>query len=316
MIGIRLDSGDLAWLSIEARRILDAGGFPDARILASNDLDEHIINSLKEQGARIDVWGVGTKLATAYDQPALGGVYKLSALRDGDGRWQYKLKLSEQAAKISNPGVLQVRRFRSPAGRVHRRRDLRRGAGPDAAADDRRSPRPHPPPGDRAGRRRTRTCSSPFSAAGGWSTTCRPWTPSAPAPAAARRLPRRHQALRQPPPIPRRPRTPPARAEDRPDPQGPRLRRPRRVHRESWNHEGTKARRGESCPVGSALRTAPPGEPAGFPSAAPGRALLSSCLRVSLSPCLLAVSPCPLVLAPSQNSVSHLTRCNSHTMLV
>jgi nicotinate phosphoribosyltransferase len=115
MIGIRLDSGDLAWLSIEARRILDAGGFPDARILASNDLDEHIINSLKEQGARIGVWGVGTKLATAYDQPALGGVYKLSALRDQGGRWQYKLKLSEQAAKISNPGVLQVRRFRSPA---------------------------------------------------------------------------------------------------------------------------------------------------------------------------------------------------------
>ena len=116
MVGVRLDSGDLAWLSIEARRILDAGGFPDAKILASNDLDEHIINSLKEQGARINVWGVGTKLATAYDQPALGGVYKLSAQRDGRGRWQYKLKLSEQAAKISTPGVLQVRRYRSPAG--------------------------------------------------------------------------------------------------------------------------------------------------------------------------------------------------------
>jgi nicotinate phosphoribosyltransferase len=116
MSGIRLDSGDLAWLSIEARRILDEGGFPDARILASNDLDEHIINSLKEQGAKITVWGVGTKLATAYDQPALGGVYKLSALRDAGGRWQYKLKLSEQAAKISNPGILQARRYRNPAG--------------------------------------------------------------------------------------------------------------------------------------------------------------------------------------------------------
>src|SRR3954470_12705064 len=116
MVGIRLDSGDLAYLSIEARKILDQGGFPDAKIVASNDLDEHIINSLKDQGATINVWGVGTKLVTAYDQPALGGVYKLSALRDGDGRWQYKIKLSEQAIKVSNPGVLQVRRYRNPAG--------------------------------------------------------------------------------------------------------------------------------------------------------------------------------------------------------
>src|SRR4051812_5857006 len=112
MIGIRLDSGDLAYLSIEARRILDAGGFPKAQILASNDLDEHIIASLKEQGATIAVWGVGTKLVTAYDQPALGGVYKLSAIRESPGEWEYKLKLSEQIAKVSNPGILQVRRFR------------------------------------------------------------------------------------------------------------------------------------------------------------------------------------------------------------
>ena len=77
MVGIRLDSGDLAYLSIEARKILDDAGFPKASILASNDLDEHIIASLKQQGAKIAVWGVGTKLATAYDQPALGGVYKL-----------------------------------------------------------------------------------------------------------------------------------------------------------------------------------------------------------------------------------------------
>jgi nicotinate phosphoribosyltransferase len=109
--GIRLDSGDLAYLSIEARKILDAGGFPDAQILASNDLDEHVITSLKQQGAAIQVWGVGTKLITAYDQPALGGVYKLSALRKSDGTWQHKIKLSEQAAKASNPGILQVRRF-------------------------------------------------------------------------------------------------------------------------------------------------------------------------------------------------------------
>jgi nicotinate phosphoribosyltransferase len=111
MIGIRLDSGDLAYLSIEARRILDEGGFPNATILASNDLDEHIIQSLKIQGARIDVWGVGTKLATAYDQPALGGIYKLSALRKAGGAWDYKVKLSEQSVKITTPGVLQVRRF-------------------------------------------------------------------------------------------------------------------------------------------------------------------------------------------------------------
>ncbi len=115
MAGVRLDSGDLAYLSIAARKILDDGGFPDARILASNDLDEHIIASLKEQGARVNVWGVGTKLATAYDQPALGGVYKLSAVKE-DGKWTHKVKLSEQAAKTSNPGVLNVRRFQDTDG--------------------------------------------------------------------------------------------------------------------------------------------------------------------------------------------------------
>jgi nicotinate phosphoribosyltransferase len=108
--GIRLDSGDLAHLSIEARRMLDAAGFPDAKIVASNDLDEHLINSLYEQGARIDVFGVGTKLVTAFDQPALGGVYKLGAMRI-DGAWREVIKLSEQPIKISNPGVLQVKRL-------------------------------------------------------------------------------------------------------------------------------------------------------------------------------------------------------------
>jgi nicotinate phosphoribosyltransferase len=115
LLGIRLDSGDLAYLSIEARKILDAGGFPDAVILASNDLDERIIGSLKEQGATITTWGVGTKLATAYDQPALGGVYKLAALRASDdpaSPWQYKIKLSENIAKTSIPGILQTRRYR------------------------------------------------------------------------------------------------------------------------------------------------------------------------------------------------------------
>ncbi|MEZ4368926.1 MAG: nicotinate phosphoribosyltransferase [Kofleriaceae bacterium] len=112
LAGIRLDSGDLAHLSIEARALLDAAGFPDARVVASNDLDEHIITSLRAQGARIDVWGVGTKLVTAADQPALGGVYKLGAVRTDDGGWRDMLKLSEQPIKISNPGQLQVRRLR------------------------------------------------------------------------------------------------------------------------------------------------------------------------------------------------------------
>ena len=113
MVGIRLDSGDLAHLSIEARKILDDAGFPDAAIVASNDLDEHIIQSLKEQGATIAVWGVGTKLATAYEQPALGGVYKLAAVREPGQPWQHKIKLSNTPIKISNPGVLQVRRYRT-----------------------------------------------------------------------------------------------------------------------------------------------------------------------------------------------------------
>lgn len=118
LAGVRLDSGDLAYLSVEARRILDAAGFPDALIVASNDLDEHIIESLKLQGATIGMWGVGTKLATAFDQPAMGGVYKLAAIREPGGAWEYKVKLSEQAVKVSTPGILQVRRFRDEQGFV------------------------------------------------------------------------------------------------------------------------------------------------------------------------------------------------------
>jgi nicotinate phosphoribosyltransferase len=113
MVGIRLDSGDLAYLSMEARRLLDEAGFPAAAIVASNELDERIISSLKQQGATINVWGVGTRLATAFEQPALGGVYKLTAVRPPGGEWQYKLKLSEQRIKISTPGILQVRRYES-----------------------------------------------------------------------------------------------------------------------------------------------------------------------------------------------------------
>ncbi len=109
LVGIRLDSGDLAWLSIEARKRLDAAGFPRAVIVASNDLDERLITSLKEQGATIALWGVGTRLVTGHEQPALGGVYKLSAIREGEV-WRHCLKLSEQPSKVSNPGILQVRR--------------------------------------------------------------------------------------------------------------------------------------------------------------------------------------------------------------
>ncbi len=109
--GIRLDSGDLASLSIKARQLLDEAGFSTTKIIASNSLDEYVIQELKTQGAAISVWGVGTHLTTAYDHPALDGVYKLSALRDKQGHWEYKLKLSEQAVKVSNPGIHQVRRY-------------------------------------------------------------------------------------------------------------------------------------------------------------------------------------------------------------
>lgn len=116
LLGIRLDSGDLAYLSIQAREMLDFAGFPDAQIVASNELDEVLISELKRQGAQINVWGVGTHLVTSKDQPALDGVYKLSAIRDPGQEWKYKLKLSEQMIKVSNPGILQVRRFSSTHG--------------------------------------------------------------------------------------------------------------------------------------------------------------------------------------------------------
>ncbi len=118
MIGVRLDSGDLAHLSIEVRKLLDEGGFPKAKIMASNELDEFIINDLKHQGAKIDIWGVGTNLVTGKDQPALDGVYKLSAIKDEKGKWQYKVKLSEQLVKVTNPGLSQVRRFYDDNGYI------------------------------------------------------------------------------------------------------------------------------------------------------------------------------------------------------
>jgi nicotinate phosphoribosyltransferase len=117
LVGVRLDSGDLAWLSIEARRLLDEAGFPQAVIVGSNELDERLVESLKVQGARITVWGVGTRLVTGADDGALGGVYKLGAVRDGPGTpWRPRVKVSEAAAKTTVPGRLRVRRFEGPAG--------------------------------------------------------------------------------------------------------------------------------------------------------------------------------------------------------
>ena len=102
--GIRLDSGDLAYLSKKARKMLDAAGFPDAVISASNDLDEYLIDSLKAQGATITSWGVGTNLITSKDNPSFGGVYKLAAVQNADGEFIPKIKLSENTEKITNPG--------------------------------------------------------------------------------------------------------------------------------------------------------------------------------------------------------------------
>lgn len=103
--GIRLDSGDLAYLSKKARKMLDDAGFPDAVISASNDLDEYLIESLKAQGAAITSWGVGTNLITSKDNPAFGGVYKLAAVLDDEtGEFIPKIKLSENSEKITNPG--------------------------------------------------------------------------------------------------------------------------------------------------------------------------------------------------------------------
>ena len=108
--GIRLDSGDLAYLSKKTRKMLDAAGFENALICASGDLDEASIESLKSQGAKIDIWGVGTKLITSEDMPALGGVYKLVAVYEGD-REIAKIKISDNTAKITNPAFKQVYRI-------------------------------------------------------------------------------------------------------------------------------------------------------------------------------------------------------------
>jgi nicotinate phosphoribosyltransferase len=111
LTGIRLDSGDLSQLSKQGRKMLDEAGLDKTVILASGDLDEYLITSLNRQQAPIDLWGVGTKLVTAFDEPALGGVYKLSASRQPGGQWQHRIKVSEQTIKSNVPGLLNVRRF-------------------------------------------------------------------------------------------------------------------------------------------------------------------------------------------------------------
>lgn len=110
-IGIRLDSGDIAFLSKEARRMLDNAGFHDAKIIVSNDLDEYTILNLKAQGAKVDIWGIGTKLITAYDQPALGAVYKMVAIENSEGCLEDTIKISANAEKVSTPGVKNVYRI-------------------------------------------------------------------------------------------------------------------------------------------------------------------------------------------------------------
>ena len=117
--GIRMDSGDLAYLSKKVRKMLDEAGFPDAVISASNDLDEFLIDSLKAQGATITSWGVGTNLITSKDWPAFGGVYKLSAIMGEDGKFIPKIKLSENTEKVTNPGNKKIYRiYEKESGKI------------------------------------------------------------------------------------------------------------------------------------------------------------------------------------------------------
>ena len=117
--GIRLDSGDLAYLSKEARKMLDEAGFPEATICASNDLDEFLLHDLKMQGAAIDSWGVGTNLITSKDCPSFGGVYKLAAIQNEEGDFVPKIKISENTEKITNPGNKTIYRiYEKASGKI------------------------------------------------------------------------------------------------------------------------------------------------------------------------------------------------------
>lgn len=119
LMGIRIDSGDLTWLSTMARRMLDEAGLTDCGIVLSNDLDEYTIRSIRQEGVEVMSWGVGTKLACAYDQPTLGGVYKLSCTRKpGSDKWIDHIKISESVQKLTTPGVLDIRRYYDESGHI------------------------------------------------------------------------------------------------------------------------------------------------------------------------------------------------------
>ncbi len=118
LAGIRIDSGDLSWQAIKAREMLDEAGLTETGVVLSNDLDEWTIKTIRDSGAKVSSWGVGTKLATSYDQPALGGVYKLAAKKDAEGKWVDCIKVTGNTAKITTPGVLDVRRYFYPSGKI------------------------------------------------------------------------------------------------------------------------------------------------------------------------------------------------------
>ncbi|MDH5509684.1 MAG: nicotinate phosphoribosyltransferase [Nitrospinota bacterium] len=131
LIGIRLDSGDLAFLSIEARRMLDQAGLADVKIMCSSELDEHIIHDLRIQGARIDAYGVGTRLVTADGDPSLTGVYKMAAMETDDGQWRMTMKKAEGLKKSTLPGVKQVYRLHEKTGEMMADLVELEGAAPD-----------------------------------------------------------------------------------------------------------------------------------------------------------------------------------------
>jgi nicotinate phosphoribosyltransferase len=119
LLGVRIDSGDLAWLAKHCRRRLDEAGLADTGVVLSNDLDEYAIASIREQGAQVASWGVGTKLASAFDQPTLGGVYKLSATKAaGADAWVDHIKITESVQKLTTPGILDVRRYYGSDGKI------------------------------------------------------------------------------------------------------------------------------------------------------------------------------------------------------
>lgn len=117
--GVRIDSGDLSWRAKQARRMLDEAGLTDTGVVLSNDLDEYTIKSIRDSGAQVASWGVGTKLVTAYNQPALGGVYKLAAKRACSSEpWRPCVKVTGQSSKQTVPGVLDIRRYFHDSGHI------------------------------------------------------------------------------------------------------------------------------------------------------------------------------------------------------